>query len=89
MKRRNDFVFRLSALALGMLASGLALADARIDPQLVAKMASALPTDELQVVVSFKQSGPVNATQVLAMRTLGITRGLTMRRLPVACALGT
>jgi serine protease AprX len=89
MNRRNDFVVRLSALALGMLASGLALADARLDPQLVARMASATATDELQVVVSFKQSGPVNANQVLAMRTLGITRGLTMRRLPVAGAFAT
>jgi serine protease AprX len=89
MNRRNSFVVRLSALAVGMLASGLALADARLDPTLVAKLASALPTDELEVVVSFKQSGPVNANQVAAMNALGITRGLTMRTLPVAGALAT
>jgi serine protease AprX len=88
MNRHNSFV-RLSALAVGMLASGLALADARIDPQLVARMAAAAPTDELQVVVSFKQSGPVTANQVAAMGTLGITKGITMRKLPVAGALAT
>jgi serine protease AprX len=89
MKRRNPQIVRLSALAVGMLASGLALADARIDPQLVAKMAKAGAADELQVVVSFKQSGPVTANQVLAMRTLGITRGITMRKLPIAGGLAT
>jgi serine protease AprX len=89
MNRRNSFVVRLSALAVGMLASGLALADARLDPQLVAKLASALPTDELQVVVSYKQSGPVTASQVAALNALGITKGLTMRTLPVAGALAT
>jgi serine protease AprX len=89
MNRRNKYVARLSLLAVGMLASGLALADARLDPKLVAKMATALPTDEIQVVVSFRQSGPVNANQVAGMAALGITKGLTMRTLPIAGALAT
>jgi serine protease AprX len=87
MSRRP--VVSLSVLALSMLASGLALADAHLDPKLAAKMAAAAPADELQVVVSFKQSTPVSANQVLALRTLGITRGITMRKLPIAGALAT
>jgi serine protease AprX len=89
MKRRTSNVVRLSALAVGMLASGLALADARIDPQLVSRMAAAAPADQLEIVVSFKQSTPVNANQVLALKALGITQGITMRRLPVAGALAS
>jgi serine protease AprX len=80
---------RISAIAAGLLASGVALADAHLDPKLVAKMAAAAPTDELQVVVSYDQSGPVTAGQVAALQTLGITRGITMRRLPIAGALAT
>src|SRR6187551_1427118 len=60
--------FRISAIAAGLLASGVALADAHLDPQLVQKLAAATPLDELQVVVSFEQSGPVTATQVAALK---------------------
>ena len=81
--------FRISAIAAGLLASGVAQADARIDPQLVQKLAAALPGDQLQVVVSFEQSGPVTATQVAALKALGIDRGITMRTLPIAGALAT
>lgn len=80
---------RLSALAAGMLASGMVLADAQLDPQLLSKMAAALPTDELQVVVSYEQSVPVNAAQVSALKALGIDKGITMRTLPIAGALAT
>jgi serine protease AprX len=89
MNRRRSVLVRLSAIALGMLASGLALADARIDPKLAAQMADAAATDELQVVVSFRQSTPVSTSQRLAMASLGITRGITMRKLPIAGALAT
>ena len=81
--------FRVSAIAAGMLASGMALADARLDPQLLSKIAAAAPTDQLQVVVSFEQSGPVTAAQVAALKALGIDRGITMRTLPIAGALAT
>ncbi|MFH2078271.1 MAG: S8 family serine peptidase, partial [Pseudomonadota bacterium] len=80
---------RVSALAIGLLASGVALADAHLDPQLVQKLASALPTDELQVVVTYEQSGPVTATQVQALKALGIEKGVTMHTLPIAGALAT
>jgi serine protease AprX len=82
-------LIRISTLAAGMLASGLALADAHLDPQLLAKMAGALPTDELQIVVSYEQSVPVSAGQVSALKALGIEKGVTMRTLPIAGALAT
>jgi serine protease AprX len=80
---------RLCAIAAGMLASGVALADAHLDPQLLEKMAAAAPADELQIVVSYSQSGPVTASQKAALEALGITRGATMRALPIAGALAT
>jgi serine protease AprX len=80
---------RLCAIAAGLLASGVALADAHLDPLLLEKMAAAAPTDELQIVVSYSQSGPVTASQKAALQSLGITRGATMRALPIAGALAT
>ncbi|MEY2116334.1 MULTISPECIES: S8 family peptidase [Rhodanobacter] len=86
VKRRT---FRLCAVAAGLLASGVALADAQLDPQLLTKMGVAAPTDQLQVVISYQQSGPVTAEQVAALQALGIDRGVTMRTLPIAGALAT
>ncbi len=80
--------FRISLVAAGLLASGVALADAHLDPQLVSKMATA-GSGELQVVISYSQSGPVTATQLTALKSLGISKGITMRSLPVAGALAT
>jgi serine protease AprX len=80
---------RISAIAAGLLASGVALADAHLDPKLASKMAAAAPTDQLQVVVSYTQSGPVTAGQVAALKALGITKGVTMRTLPIAGAMAT
>ncbi len=81
--------FRLCAIAAGLLVSGIALADAQLDPQLVSKMNSAAPTDQLQVVISYQQSGPVTAGQVAALKALGIVKGVTMHTLPIAGALAT
>ena len=86
--RAQRRTFRISLVAAGLLASGVALADAHLDPQLVSKMATA-GTGELQVVISYEQSGPVTAAQVAALKTLGISKGITMRSLPVAGALAT
>lgn len=85
-RRRN---FRICALAAGLLASGVVLADAQLDSQLLSRMTAALPTDELQIVVSYEQSGPVTAAQVAALGTLGINEGVVMRTLPIAGALAT
>ncbi|MFC5570748.1 S8 family serine peptidase [Lysobacter yangpyeongensis] len=80
---------KLSALAIGLLASGVALADAHLDPQLVSRMDGAAATEELQVVVSYKQSAAVTPGQVAALQSLGITRGVTLHTLPIAGVLAT
>lgn len=89
MSSRPTRKFRVSALAAGLLASGVALADAHLDPQLVQLLSEALPTEELQVVVTYNQSGPVTEAQVQALEALGIEKGVTMRTLPIAGALAT
>jgi serine protease AprX len=81
--------FRICAIAAGLLASGVALAEAHLDPQLVARLAGALPIQQFEVVVSYDQPGPVTAIQVDALRHLGITEGVTMQALPIAGALAT
>lgn len=86
---RNRSTIRISALAAGLLLSGVALADAQLDPQLVSRMAAAGAADELQIVVSYDQSVPVTPTQVAALKALGISKGVTMRTLPIAGALAT
>ena len=58
-------------------------ADAQLDPQLVAKMASASAAENLQVVITYKQSVPVSAAQVGVLKSLGIDKGVTMRTLPI------
>jgi serine protease AprX len=86
---RHHRGIRICAIAAGLLASGVALADAHLDPQLVSKLASASGADELQIVVSYEQSGPVTAAQLANLKALGITKGVTMRSLPIAGALAT
>ena len=75
---------RLSVLAVGMLASGLALADAHISPDLVQQLNSTLPGDELTVVVTYEQSTPPSAAQVATLSSLGVHGAITMRSLPIA-----
>ncbi|MDQ3270200.1 MAG: S8 family serine peptidase [Pseudomonadota bacterium] len=81
--------FRLCAIAAGLLASGVALADAQLDPQLQELMLAAQADDQLQVVVSYAQSRPLSADQVAALKALGIDTGVTMRTLPIVGALAT
>ncbi|MFC3268386.1 S8 family serine peptidase [Vulcaniibacterium thermophilum] len=85
----RTFRFRICAIAAGLLASGVALADAHLDAELVDRMLAAAPTDELAVVVTYKQSGPLTPAQVSALSALGIEKGVTMRSLPIAGALAT
>jgi serine protease AprX len=81
--------FRVCAIAAGLLASGVALADAQLDPRLVERMNAAAAVDELPVVVTYAQSAPVSAAQVEALKSIGIEKGVTMRTLPIAGALAT
>lgn len=76
-------------MALLAVGSGPAMADARIGQQLANLLASALPLQQLEIVVVYKQSGPVQANQVLGLQALGITRGISFRQLPVVGALAT
>ena len=87
MQRRT--LFKLSALAAGMLASGLSLAEARIADDLTRALAQAAPGDRLEVVIAFDQPGAPTAAQLQALRNLGIGKGIAMRRLPIAGALAT
>jgi len=81
--------FRISAIAAGMLASGIVLADAHLDPDLVSRLAQAAPADELHVVVSYKQSAPVSASQLAILQQLGIERGVKMKTLPIVGVIAT
>lgn len=82
-------IVRICAIAAGLMAGGVALADAQLDPQLLSRLQAAGATDELQIVVSYAQSGPVTAGQLAGLQSLGIDRGITMRSLPIAGALAT
>ncbi len=77
------------AAVLALLGSGSAMADARIGSQLAQQLLTALPIQQLQIVVVYRQSGPVQPAQVQALQALGITRGLSFRALPIAGALAT
>ena len=77
------------AIVLSFGGPGAARADARIGAELLGKLATALPWQQLQIVVVYKQSEPVRATQIQALQALGITRGISFRSLPIAGALAT
>ncbi len=78
-------VLALAALA----ATGPATAGAHISAELLSKMATALPLQQLEIVVTFKQSGPPQASQIQALKALGISRGISFQSLPIAGALAT
>lgn len=81
--------FRVCAIAAGLLASGVALADAHLDPQLVSRLAAAATGDLQHVIVTYKQSTPVTTAQLSVLQQLGIEKGVRMRALPVVGALAT
>jgi serine protease AprX len=87
LRRVTSLVFAVMAiLALG---PGRAMADAHIGQQLASRLGVALPLQQLEIVVVYKQAGPVQATQVQALQALGIIRGLSFRQLPIVGALAT
>lgn len=85
---RRQF-FRLTLLSSGLMASGLVLANATIDPLLSARLKQARPADKMEVIVTFKQMKPVTPTQIAALKTLGIQKGVYMQRLPIMGVLAT
>ncbi|WP_295940025.1 S8 family serine peptidase [uncultured Xanthomonas sp.] len=78
-----------AVLASGVFAGGKAEAAAHLDSLLESKLASTPLTDELQIVITYKQSKPVSAAQLTVLHDLGITRGVSMQTLPIAGALAT
>jgi serine protease AprX len=88
LRRVASLVLAITA-TLASLAPGSAMADARIGPQLGSRLATALPLQQLEIVVVYKQSGPVQTTQVQALQALGIGRGISFRALPIVGALAT
>jgi serine protease AprX len=85
----KSVTFKLSAIASGMLCSGIALAGARIDPGLAQTLSHASAGDQLTVVVSYNHSGAINAAELATLKSLGITKGITMRSLPIAGVVAT
>jgi serine protease AprX len=83
---------RRLALAAGVLvalASPAAMAGALLGPDLVQRLDSALPTDELVVVVTFEDASPLDAADVALLQAAGIERGMRFHSLPIAGALAT
>jgi serine protease AprX len=81
-----------TALSLGIVAglgSSAAFADARLGRELTQRLAAALPTDELEVVVTYENPGPVQPAQLAALQQLGIERGVVLKALPMVGALAT
>ncbi len=82
-------VRRIALSVAAVVFSSQALAAASLGESLQDRLLEALPTEELEVVISYGQSGPLTATQLADLRALGIEKGVTMRSLPIAGALGT
>ncbi|RDZ29753.1 peptidase S8 [Lysobacter silvisoli] len=72
-----------------MMASGMALAGARIDDALNSVLNTVSALQPLEVVVTYDQSGPVSSGQLQVLKLLGINKGISMRNLPIAGALAT
>jgi serine protease AprX len=88
-RSRKTLPLKLSALSAGILLSGIALADGQISADLLKKLSTAQASDELTVVVTYDQSGPLTADELATLKGLGITRGITMRSLPIAGVVAT
>ena len=87
MLRRT--MLKLTALSLGLRASGVSLAAADLGETLDRALAAAAPGDRLEVIVSFRQGGAPTVGQITALRLLGIQQGRWMRALPMAGVMAT
>jgi serine protease AprX len=75
------------ALALGGASTaGSTTGGAEIDPELTAALAGAT---DVEVVVTFAHDGAPKATDVAALRDVGITQGFTFQALPMAGVVAT
>jgi serine protease AprX len=89
MNTCRPLLHRLSLGIVAGLCSTAALADARLGLELTQRLATALPTDELEVIVTYENSGPVQPAQLAALQQLGIDKGVVMKALPMLGALAT
>lgn len=87
MHRRN--FLKLSTLSAGLLASGIALAEAHLAGDVAQALANSAPTDQLEIVIAYGQPHAPTAAQTQVLRDLGIGQGVTMRQLPLAGAIAT
>ena len=74
----------LTLLVAGI--NGAAFGQAIVDPELRTALAT---SPVAQVIVTFNGSGAPQASQLLALQQLGITRGITMQALPIAGIVAT
>ena len=78
------FLLTLAAVLLAASAG----AQSRLPVSLQSAVSSALPTDRLEVIVTFDGDGPITAAQRGRLASLGLS-GVTMRALPIAGVLAT
>ncbi len=77
----------LSVFALAFILGAQAFGQAVVDKQLVQVLQSA--TTPVQVVVTFNGSGAPSSTHLQLLQSLGLTKGLTFKNLPIAGLLAT
>ncbi|WP_460610028.1 S8 family serine peptidase [Hymenobacter terrigena] len=80
---KNKFLATVLVVAFG---AGNAFGQAIVDPALRTAL---LTNPTAQVVVTFNGSGAPQATQLLALQQLGISRGVTLQALPIAGVVAT
>ncbi|GAB3388371.1 S8 family serine peptidase [Lysobacter fragariae] len=79
---------RASLLAAAILATPLIGQARQLDRHLEAMLPTLAAGDHVEVIISFKGTGPMTATQRQALNALGLS-AVTMRALPIAGALAT
>ncbi len=90
MKSTRRHVLTSLALAIAAsLAVGPVAADAIVPLDLSQRLASALPIERLDVVVTYRQSGPADAADLAVLRSLGILSGVRLEALPSVGVLAT
>ncbi|KUG08528.1 S8/S53 family peptidase [Solirubrum puertoriconensis] len=76
----------LSALLVAVLASSTSFAQAVVDPEIRAALQS---NPVAQVIITFKGDGAPQVAQLSLLQQLGLTKGITLRSLPIVGSLAT
>ncbi|MDE3244978.1 MAG: S8 family serine peptidase [Acidobacteriota bacterium] len=74
--------------ALSLLATALVAAPAKLGPNVQSTLASLSPTDKITLVVTF-QGNTLGEAQLNAVRSLGISQGVTFSELPIMGVMAT